>query len=216
MQARHQYLKAMGIDVWLLRDTVHDSAAEPVVETVSTGQRVPVPEQAPVQPTAGSDAGSALTSSAVAAPEARREAARPAPGPVPQFHLCFCDYGRLSLCFSLPKDAAGLDAGLRRFGDDIAYALGVSVTPNINSLSWPMVDSKHLDQSEAAASTVIRQRLRPGEVTLLFGAAAQRFVSPHCKGQWVALEEFESYMATSGHKRGLWRAISGLRAVLSK
>lgn len=209
MQTRHQYLKEMGIDVWLLRDGFAaggdeaGSGNDPAkTKSPAAPQSVPLPAVSHPGFTGASSARTAATHPA-------------APGQVPpRFNLCFCHYERLSLCFSLPEAAEGLDAGLRRFSDDIALALGISAAPRISALSWPMVDAPHLDQSEQAAGAVIRQRMQQaGDIHLLFGATVERWVGSYCQGQQVLLEDIATYLAKPQEKRSLWQAIRGLRAM---
>lgn len=181
---KNQYLREMGVDVWVLREGRQRQMAVPAEST-------PAAESAP--PPAA--AVSASTPKRVKMPVA----------PQPQFHLCFATYGDLSLVFSVPKTSSALPEPLRRFADDIARALGRQDTPAINALRWPLVQSADFDQSEAAARLVIGQRLSNcGKRRLIFGDEAAAWTR---QGDEMVVAEISTYLEDPITKRDLWQML---------
>lgn len=193
MQARrNQYLREMGIDVWVRRELVRT----PEALDANTVDAEPAPaETGPVE-----------------SRSARTAARSMSAGEPPEFHLCFATYGDLSLIFSLPPEATSLPESMRRFSDDIARAAGITSPPSVAAVRWPMVKARHIDQSEDAARTVVRQRLDGcGPVKLAFGDDVLTWLgeNPGC----TPVADIARYFAEPAMKRELWqdlkRALAG-------
>ena len=179
---RNQYLREMGIDVWVERGQARPATA---------------PVDAPVE--AANDTAPAREQPASAVPAPTDSA------PPPVFHLCFATYGGLSLIFSVPQDSNSLPENLRRFADDIASALQVSDKPVINALRWPLVRSAEIDQSAEAARTVLDDRLsRCAPLRVVFGETAKQWAG---QGDDICVPDIGGYLEQPLTKRELWRKL---------
>ncbi|MCB1691822.1 MAG: hypothetical protein KDI19_03600 [Pseudomonadales bacterium] len=194
---RNQYLKEMGVDVWLLRGS--RAIARPA----------PAAEQK-VVPIAKTDAGPVRTGQVEVAPPARRQQPKVATGPVPAFQFCFMDYPGLSLVFEVPIEASSLPEPQRRFATDVVTAWRGASDPKITSFKWPMVKSQHVDQSESAAAAALAQRVRDaGQTMLLFGEIAAKWIEPSAGDRKVLkFPAMQVYFAEPARKRELWRTLT--------
>jgi hypothetical protein len=185
---KNRYLREMGVDVWVPRG----SRAVAVPATAS-------PPGVTVPPTAN-------TSLPVVADTA-------APGVAPTaraFHLCFCTYPGVSLVFSIPFSETEPPPEYRRLADDLGLALVGAKESTMATLRWPMVQSVHIDQSEAAARQAVGQRLaRCAAALILFGDDAFKYGATGSPA--LRLVDLAEYLRTPASKRQLWHALRAFR-----
>lgn len=190
---RNQYLREMGIDVWVLR-----RAKRP--------QQAPAAAPAPAETTV-TEVSAAPADTHGATGRGTNPTASPTRQP-PRFHLCFATYGDLSLIFSAPESSPTLPADLRHLADDIAMALGRKQEPAINALRWPLVKTAGIDQSEEAAKTVLAERMsRLADRRIVFGDVARQWAG---RGDETTVAEIERYLVEPLRKRELWQTLRGM------
>lgn len=226
LSLKNQYLREMGVDVWLLRSQLPalssalSSAPSPAggdtlrtPDSVHRHQRGQAEIQSPRPPAKA--LGKALGPAPGPAPGSRRQPkVSKTPAPIPEFHLCFATYSNgLSLVFSVPLSASALPDQYRRFTDDVALAFANpgQIDSQVTSLRWPMVQASHIEQSETEARLIVAQRIEKcADKLVLFGQAPARFVPD--SGTSINAEEIESYFNEPLRKRDLWRALRALRS----
>lgn len=190
----------MGIDVWVLREN-HRLARE-----------APARVTAPAKPARG-------------APEQHAPvlAPRPSAGPVappaaiPEFHLGFVHGAGVSLVYTLPPIAGEAAHSVQRFAGDVLFALTGEAASSMNALRWPMVQSRHIDQSAASARLVIEQRMEQcAPLLLLFGHEAAELAGDVSPRRHIQLQDITSYLQAPLGKRDLWQALVEAQRVMSQ
>ncbi len=192
---KQDYLKAMGIEVWLLRPDTGVATSEEKPENLREEKVLAVPD-------------------AVVADKSDT-------GARPQFSLAFLHYETVGFCLSLQGDSAELP---RRFCDDLARSLGGNVdAARYHKLVWPMVRSSGFDQSLDAAKEVVAEKFStmPRSI-VVFGEDLNEYYEP-LKDQQIGAESevdgrtcvlFESVdrvMSSADQQRNLWRILSSWR-----
>jgi hypothetical protein len=169
--SRQQYLKAMGIDVWSIRQAPGDLAVvQPILPQGEPDRAAPA--------TYRSISNASVKNAAVkrAVTDAIIPADRQTEQEVPEFRLALLHYGSIGLCLSLGKTAELP----RRFCDDIAGIMGGELKEaRYHQLQWPMLSSRNFDQSIAAAREVVTQKFRvlPQRV-VVFGEDVGEYFNP--------------------------------------
>jgi len=164
--SRQQYLKAMGIDVWSIRQAPCGLAvAQPILPQGDPDLAVPATYQSMRNASAKSAVAGAII-----------PADRPIEQEVPEFRLALLHYGSIGICLSLGKTAELP----RRFCDDIAGIMGGDLkAARFHQLDWPMLSSRDIDQSISAAREVVTQKFRvlPSRV-VVFGEDVGEYFIP--------------------------------------
>jgi hypothetical protein len=230
---QRQYLHEMGIDVWALKPD------KPTARPDQTQAQSSVIEGSPEQATRsepGAAARLALVrehreenssrraqASAGTAPSTSPDQGQEPGKDTPEFMFCFLDYENLSLVFSIPYQANALPREHRHFADDINFAIsGKTGIPRIRDLRWPMIQAKHVQQTEEDARQVVWQKLgQCNERLYVFGWKVLGFIIESAQESdmgntikvkdkhLVILDEFNHYFDNPMDKRELWRFIQG-------
>lgn len=192
MLSRNQYLKAMGIDVWVRREHQPSQQPPPVQPT----QPAPLAEETAAKP-------------AIAAPDSRS-------GAVPNFRLGLYHYETVGLCLLL-NDGADTP---RRLCDDIARVMGGHVDGvGYQELCWPMLDTAGIDQTIGAAREVVTQKFSalPRRV-LVFGRDVAEYFQPLAgvtpmqptrvgNQEMLLVSDLQTFMSSAQDKRQLLRIL---------
>ncbi len=150
MLTQLETLKAMGIEVWMLRD---NSA---VLPESAPGHEIPSPVKQRVT----------KENHQMSIPEAE-----PA---IPRFRFAMLHYGSVGFCLSL-TEGAELP---RRFCDDVARVMAADLQAlKFQIVEWPMLDTSGIDQSIDAARQVITQKfgVLPPKVIVVGADVAEYF-----------------------------------------
>lgn len=212
MLSKHEFLKAMGIEVWSTRQSLPAAAAPLPVATESRDERPPVHEivARPV-----SDA-SIITTQADSTPSDGLQSSPSQSQPTPEFRLAMMHYGSLGMCLLLQTDASVP----RRFCDDIARFAGADVSAlKYQELQWPMLATSGIDQSLSAAREVVVQKFKllPPKM-ILFGDEMGTYFPPVQSMQLLSSNQFggqtflllpqaPELMASVAQKRALMLAL---------
>ena len=151
MLTQFETLKAMGIEVWVHRESgtvLPESAPEPEMP-------------APVKQRATKE------NDQVSIPDGE-----PA---IPRFRLAMLHYGSVGFCLSLAEGAEFP----RRFCDDVARAMAADLGAlKLQIVEWPMLDTSGIDQSIDAARQVVAQKfgVLPAKVIVVGVDVAEYFV----------------------------------------
>ena len=150
MLTQLETLKAMGIEVWALRESgavLPESAPEPEMP-------------APVKQRATKE------NDQVSIPDGELA--------IPRFRLAMLHYGSVGFCLSL---AEGAELP-RRFCDDVARVMAADMQAlKFQIVEWPMLDTSGIDQSVDAARQVITQKfgVLPPKVIVVGADVAEYF-----------------------------------------
>ena len=195
MRTKQQFLHAMGIDRWILRQDAPDVQqtedlleAEPATEPAAELKTDPAPKGIASE-TIASEATASIDSprapktnakkSSVLAETDLKTTQQEAPmPPPPRFTLALLQYEQLGLCLSLPPNNKGSDTKIpQRFCDDLARALGQNPeTANCQLIEWPELDSPHIDQSMAVATDVVAHKFSAlPSIVLVFGEVVKQY-----------------------------------------
>ncbi|MBT4162612.1 MAG: hypothetical protein HOC70_08470 [Gammaproteobacteria bacterium] len=150
MLNRLETLKAMGIEVWAVRNST------PV------NQHMPEAVQQPIDP-------------APQRVEQSEEKISP-PADQPEFRLALLHYESVGLCLSLTPGATLP----RRLCDDVARMMGGNIElARFQMLEWPMLNTSGIDQSLASARQVVTQKFAVlPEKVVVFGGDVSIYFSP--------------------------------------
>lgn len=171
---KHQYLRAMGIDVWVPRN--------------SPGTSSDIDAAAPA-----------------AAPRAE-----------PHMNLYLISYPGLGVVFEDPGDDDF--PGCKRLSDDVALAvLGGPSAGKLSRFQWPGEDQEGRPGAEPAEVVWKKVEGLPPRV-VAFGALAGKYLNvpdndvvSHGKQSILGAPGLMELMREPRAKRGLWRALTGLR-----
>jgi hypothetical protein len=200
---KKQYLQAMGIEVWSLRQS-HSPESPGVSEKGAARQRQPA--RADSRKVQHQPAPKIAIDS---------EPRIPASIDLPVFQLAFLHYQSIGFCISLPKGVEGVP---RRFCDDIARVAGGDIkAAKHHQLNWPMLNNSSIDQSLKAAKEVVAQKfgLLPKTV-FVFGEDIRGYFDGIAdleigsgrtvRGQEMFLfTSISQLMDSSNHKKSLWQ-----------
>ena len=129
----------------------------------------------------------------------------------------FMNGATTSLVFSIPPDADAVPPEIRRLAADVLLALEGKADAVINNVRWPMVQSKHMDQSAEAARVVLRQRLEHcAPCLLVFGDEAAGWIGDLSSRRGQIVNDIDSYRAAPLTKRELWQTLAGIKSVPSQ
>lgn len=131
------------------------------------------------------------------------------------------DYGGIGLCYSCRSMVQARQSGIRRFCDDVAFAIQKKkVTPEIIDLNFPMADTGSVNQSRESTSDPSRQNLlKLPELVILFGDMPADF-APDMEETTVGssyqvdnrrilvAEDVLSHLGSVERKKALWADIN--------
>ena len=131
------------------------------------------------------------------------------------------DYDGIGLCYSYRLMDRTSQSGIRRFCDDVAFAIQKKkVTPEIIDLNLPMADTGTVNQTRESTSESLHQNLQklPGLV-IVFGDMPADF-APDMEETTVGssyqvdnrrilvAEDVQSHLGSVERKKALWAAIN--------
>ena len=131
------------------------------------------------------------------------------------------DYDGIGLCYSCRLMDRTSQSGIRRFCDDVAFAIQKKkVTPEIIDLNLPMADTGTVNQTRESTSEPLHQNLQklPGLV-IVFGDMPADF-APDMEETTVGssyqvdnrrilvAEDVQSHLGSVERKKALWAAIN--------
>ena len=163
MLTQLEALKAMGIEVWVLR------REEEIVEKQSTSVLIepdPGARQNSLDALNFRKQFSAESKTSTNAPLLAEKAVSPNVSSSPQFRFALLHYMTVGFCVSLSE----MDELPRRIFDDIARFMGADPkTMKQQIIEWPMLETSSIDQSLDAARQVVTQKfgLLPAKVIVM-------------------------------------------------
>ncbi len=142
----------------------------------------------------------------------------------PTFRFLFMHYGKLGICCSLPPTGQSVPPEIRRFSDDVSFAVQVgSVIPDIVELRWPLIASSAVEQPLSAARALVQQNLKKlPDCVILFGTAFAGYAldvediaigacQQAMNRQILVVDDIQTYVGNAGQKKELWSFINQAR-----
>ena len=131
------------------------------------------------------------------------------------------DYEGIGLCYSCRLMDRPSQSGIRRFCDDVAFAIQKKkVTPEIIDLNFPMADTGTVNQTRESASEPLHQNIQKlPELVIVFGDMPADF-APGMEETTVGssyqvdnrrilvAEDVQSHLGSVERKKALWAAIN--------